>query len=179
MTEYVINGGSPESGATQITVTEGDVLSLGILPDGKTFSIAGPNGNNKNLDLNDLEISGITLADGGIYTFTAEEGCNIILEVIVNELIVDDTDSLKSVIIYPNPVRGGILKFDFKNLMDEELLIGFYDIYGKLVYQAIFGSSHAMEEQLDISIFSDGIYIVEIKKNTTNESVLKKIIKLQ
>ncbi len=84
-TEYVLNGEAAVTGSSSVSVVEGDNISLGIIPDGRTFSVAGPNGNTKPLDLTDLVLGSVSLADDGVYTFTTEEGCEVQLELNVIE----------------------------------------------------------------------------------------------
>jgi len=84
-TEYVLNGEAAVTGSSSVSVVEGDNISLGIIPDGRTFSVAGPNGNTKPLDLTDLVLGSATLADSGTYTFTTAEGCEVQLDLNVVE----------------------------------------------------------------------------------------------
>jgi hypothetical protein len=84
-TEYILNGEAAVTGSSSVSIVEGDNISLGIIPDGRTFSVAGPNGNTKPLDLTDLVLGSVTLADSGTYTFTTAEGCEVQLDLNVVE----------------------------------------------------------------------------------------------
>ncbi|QCW99378.1 T9SS type A sorting domain-containing protein [Aggregatimonas sangjinii] len=80
--EYRLNGGSWTAAGSKIIVDEGDIVVLGIKPDGTSFTITLPNGQSVN---NDYSIDGITPAQEGIYAFTTTEGCTANLEIEVNE----------------------------------------------------------------------------------------------
>ncbi|WP_411032425.1 T9SS type A sorting domain-containing protein, partial [Spongiimicrobium sp. 3-5] len=107
LVEYSVNGGTAVTGQSQLSVTEGDALSLGILPNGKAFSVTGPNGNNKALDLNDLEIASSVLADSGTYTFTTEEGCTTTLELTVTSVVCDQNSVTPEYAINDQPAQSG------------------------------------------------------------------------
>jgi hypothetical protein len=82
-TEYQINAEDPVFGASSVSVTEGETLRLSMLPDDLAFSIDGPNGNSKDLNASDLILEGVAMADGGIYNFVTQDGCEVSLEVVV------------------------------------------------------------------------------------------------
>ncbi|GGG42569.1 hypothetical protein GCM10011414_10190 [Croceivirga lutea] len=86
-TQYQINSFGPYiSGATQVTLDEGNNITLSILPDQIPFSInsTSVNGNQKDFNTSDLDLSNVTTNDAGLYTFTTGAGCVVELEVIVN-----------------------------------------------------------------------------------------------
>ncbi|WP_276392934.1 T9SS type A sorting domain-containing protein, partial [Eudoraea chungangensis] len=84
-TEYSLNGGTAITGASSITVDEGDTISLGIIPDGIAFSVSGPN--SKALGLEDLLLSEVNLTDAGTYTFTTDAGCELSLQIAINPIV--------------------------------------------------------------------------------------------
>ncbi|WP_396637175.1 Ig-like domain-containing protein [Maribacter sp. R77961] len=89
--EYNINGQeyvAAESNGS-ITLSEGDWLILSVLPNDGAFSITGPNGNEKPMDINDLTLFNFSQSDTGIYTFTTEDGCTTSLEVLIDSTPVN------------------------------------------------------------------------------------------
>jgi PKD repeat protein len=78
---------------------------LGVFPDGLTFSIAGPNGNNKALSTDDLVLTDIAQADAGLYTFTTDQGCEVQLEVTVT---VGNQNQPPVAVIDANPANGTV-----------------------------------------------------------------------
>ncbi|GGG56790.1 hypothetical protein GCM10011414_28290 [Croceivirga lutea] len=89
-TEYQINNGQYITDVSSIQINEGSRLVLSIIPNQYQFSISGPNGNEKELSLQDLVIEQITLQDAGVYTIETEQGC--LLEVNVEVAAVDCTN---------------------------------------------------------------------------------------
>ena len=63
--------------------------------------------------------------------------------------------------------------------MNESIALGFYDSYGKLVFQNIVQEDHPEEIAIDVSFLSDGFYIIEIVRVENNEFTYKKIIKIK
>ncbi|SNR82643.1 hypothetical protein SAMN04488009_0258, partial [Maribacter sedimenticola] len=85
MTEYRINGsGDYIVGESTLTINEGSTLLLSIIPNATPYSIVGPNGNNKPLNVTDLTLNNMSLADAGIYTFTTSGGCEVTLDITVD-----------------------------------------------------------------------------------------------
>ena len=82
--EYNINGQAYLEANGPITLSEGDWLILSVLPNDGAFSIIGPNGNEKPMDIEDLTLYNFSNADAGTYTFTTEEGCVTTLEVLID-----------------------------------------------------------------------------------------------
>ncbi|MGC1514053.1 MAG: PKD domain-containing protein, partial [Maribacter sp.] len=91
---------------------------------------------------------------------------------------VNETE-LKDIIVCPNPVGNENLNFDLSGFMDESIGLGFYDIYGKLVFQNIVNKDHPDRIAIDVSFLSDGFYLVEIIRLENNEFTYKKIIKAE
>uniref|UniRef100_UPI0026148D18 galactose oxidase-like domain-containing protein n=1 Tax=uncultured Maribacter sp. TaxID=431308 RepID=UPI0026148D18 len=82
--KHQINGTGPFIfGQSSLNINEGDSLILGMDPASTLFSIAGPNGNNKTLDIQNLTIQDITTSDTGTYIFTTSTGCiyNLLINV--------------------------------------------------------------------------------------------------
>ncbi len=88
-TEYQINGtGGFISGESEVTIDSGNSITLSVLPNGAPFSLASNsvNGNSKALNTSDLTITNLDLDDEGLYTFTTGAGCEVTLNLIINEV---------------------------------------------------------------------------------------------
>ena len=163
----------------ELTVDQGQSLSLGIIPDGTAFSISGPNGNDKALDMDDLVLGILATSDSGTYVFTTVEGCEVSLALTVIEIETLDNGRIDDIIVYPNPVKNELLKIVLSDFMNKNINIGFYDIYGKLIFQKMIPANHGIEEEIDISILSSGVYLMEIRNGLGDDKTIKKIIKIQ
>ena len=62
--------------------------------------------------------------------------------------------------------------------MNKALTANLFDVYGKLVISKEFAINHKQEESLNITTLSGGLYILEISLIDSNETILKKVIKL-
>ena len=175
--QYTING-EVGSGNATITVPESTPLIIGLVQTDINFTITRPDNSINN---GILDLGALTLAQGGIYTLTSEDGCTAQLTVVVEEDGVDpDPDAkLEDVKVYPNPTTDGKLRFDLRNYMNEVIFLSFYDIYGKLILQNTVPADHATEPEIDVSMLSQGIYVVEIARSDKDENTIKKIIKLK
>lgn len=103
--EYAING-TWASGNNSLTVTEGNNLTLSILPNTVSFTITLPGGTIVN---NDYLIENITTSQSGTYTFTTEQGCteNFVLTVAATVNQDDDNDGINnSLDLCPNTPNG-------------------------------------------------------------------------
>ena len=90
-------------------------------------------------------------------------------DVTVNAFVGIETLQQKGISIYPNPTNG-IVNFDFTDNSTQKLSIS--DITGK---QVIEKTEIKQNEQIDLSGFESGIYIISIQ--TDNEIFTTKIIK--
>ncbi|MCX2719876.1 PQQ-dependent sugar dehydrogenase [Lentiprolixibacter aurantiacus] len=92
--EYQING-VWQNGDTEITVLEGDLLIIGMLPNEIEFTVSAPGGGVTNGDLN---LGAVNEQDAGVYTITSTFGCTATLTVNVtladsdNDGVPDSTD---------------------------------------------------------------------------------------
>ena len=177
-TEYSVDGGVPVTGASELTLNQGQSLTLGIIPNGIAFSVAGANGNNKMLDMNDFVLDSLVPSDSGMYVFATEEGCEVSLELTVAEIEIIN-GRIDDIIVYPNPVKNEPLKIVLSDFMNENINIGFYDIYGKLIFQRMIPLDHQMEEEIDLSILSTGVYLMEIRKGLEDNKTIRKVIKIK
>ncbi|APQ18495.1 PQQ-dependent sugar dehydrogenase [Maribacter hydrothermalis] len=103
--EYAING-TWDSGNNSLTVTEGNNLTLSILPNTVSFTITLPGGTIVN---NDYLIENITPSQSGTYTFTTAQGCteNFVLTVATTINQDDDDDGItNSLDLCPNTPNG-------------------------------------------------------------------------
>ncbi|WP_299325033.1 PKD domain-containing protein [uncultured Maribacter sp.] len=113
-------------------------------------------------------------------TVTDEEGVtattNLTITVITTNTTLNNAD-LKDILVYPNPVGNENLNINLSDFMNESIALGFYDSYGKLVFQNIVNEDHPEEIAIDVSFLSNGLYLIEITRVETNEFTYKKIIK--
>ncbi|MEH6682856.1 MAG: PKD domain-containing protein, partial [Sediminicola sp.] len=100
MARYSINGATAVTGENAVTLSQGDALTLSLLPEGTLYSINGPN--NKPLDTNALLLENVMADDGGTYTLTTEEGCTIPFEVTV----IPPTDCPEGNVVVRYTVNG-------------------------------------------------------------------------
>ncbi|RKR07192.1 hypothetical protein CLV91_3179, partial [Maribacter vaceletii] len=173
--QYNING-TVNSGLNTIEVNENSTLEIGITQENIDFTVTNPNGTLSN---GVLTIDNVTSNHSGEYVLTSSAGCTTTLSVNVIPLTTNNTTALKDVKVYPNPVRDGNIYFSLEDFMNESLLINFYNIYGKLVSSNKIETNHDPEVSLNISILSEGTYIVEITRDKNNENAIKKVIKLK
>ncbi|AZQ58464.1 DUF1929 domain-containing protein [Maribacter sp. MJ134] len=170
---YTIDG-VQESGNSSITINEGATLQLGISDENFQYTITQPN---ESITIGVLNISNITMEQAGTYIFNSENGC--VQQIIVNVEPMEEQTSIDAVIIYPNPIYDGNVRFILNDFMDEMVMIRFYDIYGKMVISNIFQKNHAQEVTVEVGSLSVGTYIVEITRGENNDSTVKKILKLR
>ena len=179
-TEYRLGGANPVVGAVALTATVGQSLVLGIKPDGLGFSVSGPNGNNKGVNLTDLVVESLTLADSGTYFFRTAEGCEIQFSLIVQEgMNPNEPGDIDSIVIYPNPITNGELTLYLKEFMNFELNAVIYDIKGRSIYQKIISADHGEEEVLQLSQLSTGVYMLNIQVWRTGQYTIKKVVKMR
>ena len=171
--EYVVNNQTTQSGGESVLLTVGDNLILRIVQD-DAFTITLPDGSEVT---GEYTIESVAMSDAGVYTFTSALGCTTEFGVSVMEEGGSD-GALKDLVLYPNPVRDGMLHFALEDFMNQEIRVQINDIYGKTILRQIFNAAHESDEVIDISIINEGIYIVIITRNTDNEIAFKKIIKL-
>ncbi|SNR66713.1 Por secretion system C-terminal sorting domain-containing protein, partial [Maribacter sedimenticola] len=176
--QYKINESEEFINAKSAIVLEGDVLIIKFSQENISFSLSGPNQNSKPNNKTDFQIIGAKIEDEGNYIFTTSNGCvyNFELTVTPNEALANPT--LEVIKIYPNPVSDGILYLGLNQFMNQALTANLYDIYGKHIIFKEINSNHESEESLNIPTLSGGIYILEISLSGSDETILKKVIKL-
>uniref|UniRef100_UPI00260B8283 T9SS type A sorting domain-containing protein n=1 Tax=uncultured Maribacter sp. TaxID=431308 RepID=UPI00260B8283 len=178
-TSYSVNNGAfvSEEETVFLSITVGDDLRVKLNLDNIPFSVSGHK--TKKLNEENFIITDAQISDIGSYHLTTKEGCNKLLVLNVQKLTTTSNAKLEDIIVYPNPVPNGKVKFVLKDFLNETINVNFYDIYGKLVNSYLIPSNHEDEEELNISILSTGTYIVEIVRINKGESIYKKVIKLQ
>jgi hypothetical protein len=79
--------------------------------------------------------------------------------------------------VYPNPSRNGIFKINFSSAEKENIIISIKDVFGKsFTERPLNNFIGTYSEEINLSSFSKGIYILEIK--TENWTINKKLILL-
>ncbi|SIQ78479.1 PQQ-dependent sugar dehydrogenase [Maribacter ulvicola] len=103
---YAING-TWESGNSDLTITEGDDITLSVLPNNISFTITLPDGS---IVANDYVIENIDSSKSGTYIFTTSEGCTNTLSLTVSTTANDEDDDNDGILnvndICPNTVNG-------------------------------------------------------------------------
>ena len=181
--QYTIDGVA-SSGETTITVTEGTPLILAVVQAGFEYTITLPNAAT---NAGALDLGTVVLAQAGTYGFASASGCSATLTVIVESTTPEPNPEaqLKDVKIYPNPIGSsenyppGKMYIELKDFMDETINVAIFDIYGKLVLRNVILANHGTDVELDISMLSQGTYIVEILRTQKDEYTIKKVIKLK
>ena len=115
-------------------------------------------------------------------TVTDTEGLSdtdtINISVTTENTTLNNTE-LKDIKIYPNPVGDEKLLINLSDFMNESIALGFYDYYGKLIFQNSVQEDHPEEIAIDVSFLSNGFYLLEITRVKNNEYTYKKLIKIQ
>ncbi|WP_157483764.1 PKD domain-containing protein, partial [Maribacter hydrothermalis] len=169
-----ISGNSPltvDFTGSNSTDDNGIVSYLWDFADGTTSDLSNPTHTFDNV-LNHVVTLTVTDANGLADTES--------ITILVNENEpLNIPSELKDIIIYPNPVRNETLKIDLSKFMNEGLNIGFYDIYGKLVFQKMIDSNHTELLEIDLSILSNGVYLMELASTSIDDSTIKKVVKIE
>ena len=176
--QYSLNESSDFISAPSATILEGETIIIIFTPDTVNFSVSGPNKNLKPLNTNSFTVAAAVLDDQGIYIFTTSNGCSYNFDLIVTPNETLSNPSLDQISVYPNPVTEGTLFIELDEFMNQALTANLFDVYGKLVISKEISINHGQEESLNISTLSEGLYILEISLKSTDEAILKKVIKL-
>ncbi|MDO6472192.1 PQQ-dependent sugar dehydrogenase [Maribacter sp. 1_MG-2023] len=104
--EYFING-NWDSGSNNLTITEGDDITLSILPNDISFTITLPGGSIVN---NDYLLENTNISQSGTYTFTTSKGCTtdfLLTIASANNDADDDGDGINNTNdLCPNTAAG-------------------------------------------------------------------------
>lgn len=155
--------------AFDYTFPAGDTFHLSLPVDGGYSEITWLKGNDVISTHSDLSFSYKNAGNYVIYTkFIDSDGKKVI--VTNNIKIFDKNESIKrNITISPNP-GNGLFHIDYDTLMDDVITIVIYDSSGKLLV------SQKPTETIDISGFSDGLYLIRvIQKNgkTSTHRIVK------
>jgi hypothetical protein len=78
----------------------------------------------------------------------------------VNTVSLNETNSSKNMIIYPNPVKD-ICYISIEDWMKEKALISIYNVLGQTVYTQVILTA----EGIDVGTLTAGLYYIEIDNN--------------
>lgn len=104
---------------------------------------------------------GFSTVTGAVFLAEVETGC-VILSLNQNKIN-------NSLTIYPNPTNGFIKIKSFVNIQN----ISLYDLNGRILKKI--NNSNSNEETIDLSSFSDGVYLLEVQ--TELGKTINKIVK--
>ncbi|MCB0508700.1 MAG: T9SS type A sorting domain-containing protein, partial [Bacteroidetes bacterium] len=76
--------------------------------------------------------------------------------------------------LYPNPTEGK-LQLNMNLVKKGEVEIEIYSLEGKILYQQKYGETKSVTEQIEMSAYAKGVYIVKIKVDA--ENIYQKVIK--
>lgn len=117
-------------------------------------------------------------ASGSYYVvLTNARGCKKTTPPVNVTVAIEDTKNLTSLTMYPNPTNGNVtLSFELMNR--EEVSISVYDLAGKMIStQQDDLSSGAHTLNINMSNESAGIYWVNIRTNTTQQTLRLNVVK--
>ena len=119
----------------------------------------------------------------GIYTVTlfaqSECGADTIsqdLEVLYVSFIPDEPFKA-SMSIYPNPVSGVLFVEVNKPVGADVHQLTLFDIQGRIVRQQSFNDTNGTSYQMELSDLPEGIYILQLRNEKGDWSLMEKIIK--
>lgn len=86
--------------------------------------------------------------------------------------VVEDNSTL-GVNVFPNPT-GGIVTIAGQLTEAQDVTIEVFDVLGQLVYQETIASVTSINSQIDLSLYGNGIYLVNVRagENFTTEKVI-------
>ncbi len=107
----------------------------------------------------------------GNYTVQIKDanGCKSPISAVLTILILGTENETLGASVFPNPFNSSV-KITFDKEFGESVSVSFYDVKGSLVLSK---NSVSENELIDLSGFSDGVYLVKIK--TINNLNLKTI----
>lgn len=84
----------------------------------------------------------------------------------------------QQLIVYPNPVTGGIAKLDFRDIPDGTYMVDIVDAVGHVLYTRTIAYSKNNNINLDLNVsnFKGGTYYVRVKNDKASGQV--KLVKL-
>ena len=117
----------------------------------------------------------INKGDGDGWIQSVEDGAIMIRPVVKRETITGITDPENrenDLTVYPNPARGNRLEVNLKGNgnADQDREIRIYDVQGQLIHSGAYVSS------LDISGYSNGMYILRVLDQNSSQSITTRFI---
>jgi len=142
----------------------------GLTPNTKQFVLDAAIQKGLSLGMRYLEIYGIDIQDASLSANILQANTSLIAQGdSCNALGIESNELEKGIEIYPNPTSG-ILKINFKNSTDKSEI----EIFNS-IGQNVFKNNISNQTEINISTFSNGIYLMKIKNG--QNVVTKKIIK--
>ena len=130
--------------------------------------------------LDGVAVNGGTLATlkanfTGNYTVQIKDanGCKSPISAVLTILILGTENETLGASVFPNPFNSSV-KITFDKEFGESVSVSFYDVKGSLV---LCKNSVSENELIDLSGFSDGVYLVTIKSLINENSKTIKLIK--
>jgi hypothetical protein len=77
-------------------------------------------------------------------------------------------------IVYPNPTNGTIY-FSASNMNIDDYTVTIYDVTGKVIYQKVYGNGSTEINTINLDL-SNGVYLMQLKDNSTNDNYKQKIV---
>jgi len=170
---YIMEQNSCRTGAQMLwNVQDGPARmnQCGLTPNTKQFVLDAAIQKGLSLGMRYLEIYGIDIQDASLSANILQANTSLIAQGdSCNALGIESNELEKGIEIYPNPTSG-ILKINFKNSTDKSEI----EIFNS-IGQNVFKNNISNQTEINISTFSNGIYLMKIKNG--QNVVTKKIIK--
>ncbi|MBL7825828.1 MAG: T9SS type A sorting domain-containing protein [Saprospiraceae bacterium] len=126
---------------------------------------------------NDSTGQTVTGLASGTYTVTVSDafGCSDVFEFSVGTSAVENIDGLQRFSVQPNPSSGQVQIQVSLQEAASALQIQVLDLLGRPVFEANAGNTGVWNEQLDLSAYPDGIYLLRL--TVDGKSAVKKLVK--
>ncbi len=154
---------------TTLCVNNAPITLAGGSPANGTYSGNGVSGGIFNPSIAGVGSHVIT------YSFTDANNCSGTAQstIMVNTCLGIETNELGNLSIYPNPATDELnLQFENMEASDAEILLISND--GRIIFSTIIKSNSTLIEKLDVSGYSEGIYLIKIKSETI--SIVQKVV---
>jgi hypothetical protein len=88
-----------------------------------------------------------------------------------------DQNISKSIVLFPNPVAGGVVKVAFNNVPDGVYTIDLIDASGKILQSmsVSFSSDNLLYVPIDVSQLKSGVYFIKVVNNLNFQGEVKLI----
>jgi endonuclease I/chitodextrinase len=112
-----------------------------------------------------------SLASDSFSGLGAHSTNNRVATLTLNTTTFSETESTEnSFMLYPNPVTGGFMTINFRNLKATNTVFKIRNTLGQLIFKGVLKSN-----TIDVTSLKKGMYIIEVKNN--EEKMVKKFIK--